>query len=148
MFFGLILIFLIFKYRYKYLWFFDLKNDYIRNVGMIICKIILFLMRWDFLGLCLGCVFLEKIVFFVFLLFKIFVILLVVLILFCLVLIILGSKVVVLVFFLCNIFFFSLEIELSWLVNIIWSFLIWLVLWICCFIIVESFVFKNWIFLL
>lgn len=63
MFFGLILIFLIFKYRYKYLWFFDLKNDYIRNVGMIICKIILFLMRLDFLGLCLGCVFLEKIVF-------------------------------------------------------------------------------------
>lgn len=100
MFFGLILIFLIFKYRYKYLWFFDLKNDYIRNVGMIICKIILFLMRLDFLGLCLGCVFLEKIVFFVFLLFRIFVILLVVLILFCLVLIILGSKVVVLVFFL------------------------------------------------
>lgn len=100
MFFGLILIFLIFKYRYKYLWFFDLKNDYIRNVGLIICKIILFLMRLDFLGLCLGFVFLEKIVFFVFLLFKIFVILLVVLILFCLVLIILGSKVVVLVFFL------------------------------------------------
>lgn len=144
----MILIFLIFKYRYKYLWFFDLKNDYIRNVGMIICKIILFLMRLDFLGLCLGCVFLEKIVFFVFLLFKIFVILLVVLILFCLVLIILGSKVVVLVFFLWNIFFFSLEIELSWLVIIIWSFLIWLVLLICCFIIVESFVFKNWIFLL